>query len=166
MPTREEAMAEAYRRGLMPPQQRAAYEEAQRRGLVKAPSALDRANAFVNQNINPVLMTFNRNALPFMDEAADALQAASNLAQGRAKTPAEAWTQARSASKSAVLLAKRQSGQAYWVRPLVASAAMPPEKARTVVARQSRAQLLAARLARPCLTRFPLSALLWTAPRR
>jgi hypothetical protein len=102
MPTREEAMAEAYRRGLMPPQQRAAYEEAQRRGLVKAPSALDRANAFVNQNINPVLMTFNRNALPFMDEAADALQAASNLAQGRAKTPAEAWTQARSASKSAV----------------------------------------------------------------
>jgi hypothetical protein len=99
MPTREEAMAEAYRRGLMPPQQRAAYEEAQRRGLVKAPTALDRANAFVNQNINPVLMTFNRNALPFMDEAADALQAASNLAQGRAKTPAEAWTQARSASK-------------------------------------------------------------------
>ncbi len=56
MPTREEAMAEAYRRGLMPPQQRAAYEEAQRRGLVKAPSALDRANAFVNQNINPVLI--------------------------------------------------------------------------------------------------------------
>lgn len=38
MATREELLAEAYRRGLMPPQQRAAYEEAQRRGLVKGPA--------------------------------------------------------------------------------------------------------------------------------
>jgi hypothetical protein len=35
MATREELLAEAYRRGLMPPQQRAAYEEGQRRGIVK-----------------------------------------------------------------------------------------------------------------------------------
>lgn len=38
MATREELLAEAYRRGLMPPQQRAAYEEAQRRGIVKGPA--------------------------------------------------------------------------------------------------------------------------------
>ena len=39
MATREELLAEAYRRGLMPPQQRAAYEEAQRRGIVKGGAA-------------------------------------------------------------------------------------------------------------------------------
>jgi hypothetical protein len=39
MATREELLAEAYRRGLMPPQQRAAYEEAQRRGIVKGAPA-------------------------------------------------------------------------------------------------------------------------------
>jgi hypothetical protein len=68
----------------------------------KAPTLLDKANAFADRNINPVLMTFNRNALPFMDEAADGLQAASNLVQGRAKSPAEAWAQARGASGKAV----------------------------------------------------------------
>lgn len=34
MPTQAELMAEAYRRGLLPPEKRALYEEAQRRGLV------------------------------------------------------------------------------------------------------------------------------------
>lgn len=48
--------------------------------------------------ITGALATFNRNALPFMDEAADALQAASNLAQGRAQSLPEAWQQARQAS--------------------------------------------------------------------
>lgn len=41
------------------------------------------------------LVTFNRNFLPGMDEAADGLQAVTNLAQGRAKSLPEAWQQAR-----------------------------------------------------------------------
>jgi hypothetical protein len=48
MATREELLAEAYRRGLMPPQQRAAYEEAQRRGIVKAEPAKAPASGFVD----------------------------------------------------------------------------------------------------------------------
>jgi hypothetical protein len=42
--------------------------------------------------------TFNRNFLPFTDEAADALQAVSNLAQGRAQSLPQAWQQARTQS--------------------------------------------------------------------
>ena len=38
-PTREEMLAEAYRRGILPDDMKAAYEEAMRRGLVQAPSA-------------------------------------------------------------------------------------------------------------------------------
>lgn len=95
MATREELLAEAYRRGLMPPQQRAAYEEAQRRGIVKGGAAKP-GNAV--DTITGALATFNRNALPFMDEAADALQAGSNLVQGRARSLPEAWRQARQAS--------------------------------------------------------------------
>lgn len=41
------------------------------------------------------LVTFNRNFLPGVDEAADALQAVSNLAQGRAQSFPQAWQQAR-----------------------------------------------------------------------
>lgn len=41
------------------------------------------------------LVTFNRNFLPGVDEAADGLQAVSNLVQGRAKSLPEAWQQAR-----------------------------------------------------------------------
>ncbi|MCA3549040.1 MAG: hypothetical protein IM647_11360 [Phenylobacterium sp.] len=41
------------------------------------------------------LVTFNRNFLPGVDEAADSLQAVSNLVQGRAKSLPEAWSQAR-----------------------------------------------------------------------
>jgi hypothetical protein len=36
MATREELLAEAYRRGLLPPDKKAAFEEAQRRGLIRA----------------------------------------------------------------------------------------------------------------------------------
>jgi hypothetical protein len=97
MATREELLAEAYRRGLMPPQQRTAYEEAQRRGIVKGPAASNKPANTIDA-ITGALATFNRNALPFMDEAADALQAASNLAQGRAQSLPEAWQQARQAS--------------------------------------------------------------------
>lgn len=68
-----------------------------RKAANKAPSLLDKANAFADRNINPVLRTLNRNALPFMDEAADGLQAVSNLVQGRATSPGEAWAQARGA---------------------------------------------------------------------
>jgi len=113
MATREELLAEAYRRGLMPPQQRAAYEEAQRRGIVGAKPAqpaapakpqtlMDKANAFADRNINPALMTFNRNFLPFVDEAADGLTAVANLAQGKARSLPEAYTQARNTSDNAV----------------------------------------------------------------
>lgn len=42
MADRAELLAEAYRRGLLPPEQKAAYEEAQRRGLIgKKPSMVD-----------------------------------------------------------------------------------------------------------------------------
>jgi len=41
------------------------------------------------------LVTFNRNFLPGVDEAADGLQAVSNLVQGRARSLPEAWQQAR-----------------------------------------------------------------------
>jgi len=51
--------------------------------------------------ITGALATFNRNALPFMDEAADGLQAVSNLVQGRAGSLPEAWQQARKASSGA-----------------------------------------------------------------
>lgn len=68
----------------------------------KGESLLDKANAFADRNINPVLMTFNRNALPFMDEAADGLTAVANYAQGRAKSLPDAYTQARGASGNAV----------------------------------------------------------------
>ncbi|MCA6237961.1 MAG: hypothetical protein IM651_09295, partial [Phenylobacterium sp.] len=47
--------------------------------------------------ITGALATFNRNALPFMDEAADGLQAVSNMVQGRAGSLPEAWKQARKA---------------------------------------------------------------------
>lgn len=100
MATREELLAEAYRRGLMPPQQRAAYEEAQRRGIVKGPAGDKPANTI--DTITGALATFNRNALPFMDEAADGLQAVSNLVQGRAGSLPQAWQQARQASSGAV----------------------------------------------------------------
>lgn len=100
MATREELLAEAYRRGLMPPQQRAAYEEAQRRGIVKGPAGGKPANTI--DTITGALATFNRNALPFMDEAADGLQAVSNLVQGRAGSLPQAWQQARQASSGAV----------------------------------------------------------------
>lgn len=52
--------------------------------------------------ITGALATFNRNALPFMDEAADGLQAVSNLVQGRAGSLPQAWQQARQASSGAV----------------------------------------------------------------
>ncbi|MCA4915743.1 MAG: hypothetical protein ING85_03850, partial [Phenylobacterium sp.] len=51
--------------------------------------------------ITGALATFNRNALPFMDEAADGLQAVSNMVQGRAGSLPEAWKQARKASSGA-----------------------------------------------------------------
>ena len=51
--------------------------------------------------ITGALATFNRNALPFMDEAADGLQAVSNLVQGRAGSLPQAWQQARQASSGA-----------------------------------------------------------------
>jgi hypothetical protein len=41
------------------------------------------------------LVTFNRNFLPGADEAADGLQAISNLVQGRAQNLPQAWQQAR-----------------------------------------------------------------------
>ena len=100
MATREELLAEAYRRGLMPPQQRAAYEEAQRRGIVKGPAASSKPAKAID-TITGALATFNRNALPFMDEAADGLQAVSNLVQGRAGSLPQAWQQARKASSGA-----------------------------------------------------------------
>jgi hypothetical protein len=68
----------------------------------KAPTLLDKANAFADRNITPALMTFNRNALPFMDEAADGLTAVANYAQGKAKSLPDAYTQARGASGKAV----------------------------------------------------------------
>jgi hypothetical protein len=79
---------------------------AQSKGGGKAPakgeSLLDKANAFADRNITPALMTFNRNALPFMDEAADGLTAVANYAQGRARSLPDAYTQARGASGKAV----------------------------------------------------------------
>jgi len=42
MPDRQQLLAEAYRRGLMNPQQKAAYEEAQRRGIVRSAASPNR----------------------------------------------------------------------------------------------------------------------------
>ena len=61
-----------------------------------------RGGANTIDTITGALATFNRNALPFMDEAADGLQAVSNLVQGRAGSLPEAWQQARKASSGAV----------------------------------------------------------------
>lgn len=65
-------------------------DTATKQALNKPRSAMDVALGAVT--------TFNRNFLPFTDEAADALQAASNLAQGRAKSIPQAWQQARAQS--------------------------------------------------------------------
>jgi hypothetical protein len=65
-------------------------DTATKQALNKPRSAMDVALGAVT--------TFNRNFLPFTDEAADALQAASNLAQGRAKSIPQAWQQARTQS--------------------------------------------------------------------
>ncbi|MCA6238302.1 MAG: hypothetical protein IM651_11035, partial [Phenylobacterium sp.] len=56
-----------------------------------------RGGANTIDTITGALATFNRNALPFMDEAADGLQAVSNMVQGRAGSLPEAWKQARKA---------------------------------------------------------------------
>lgn len=71
-----------------------------RGGLVKGPAASSKSANTID-TITGALATFNRNALPFMDEAADGLQAVSNLVQGRAGSFPQAWQQARQASSGA-----------------------------------------------------------------
>jgi hypothetical protein len=52
MPTREELLAEGYRRGILPPDMKSAYEEAMRRGIVPnagAPESQPEASAMAPQ---------------------------------------------------------------------------------------------------------------------
>lgn len=64
---RQEARAEAYRRGLMNPEQRAAYEEAMRRGLV--PGALDRSMG--RRLLDNLDEGFNRSAAGWLQRKLD-----------------------------------------------------------------------------------------------
>lgn len=82
MADKAELLAEAYRRGLLPPDKRAAYEEAQRRGLI---SGAQRRRSAV-ENVTGFMANVNR-GLGIGDEMAAGAQTAVNLFAGRAKLP-------------------------------------------------------------------------------
>lgn len=70
-------LAEAYRRGLLSPEQKAAFEEARRRGLVKRG-----AKRSLVDDVTGFMATVN-SRIPLADEFAGAAQTASNLMTGR-----------------------------------------------------------------------------------
>lgn len=80
MATKADLLAEAYRRGLLPPDKRAAYEEAQRRGLLGA-SHGERKRS-VAENVTGFMANVNR-GLGIGDELAAGAQTAVNVFAGR-----------------------------------------------------------------------------------
>jgi len=85
MATKAEILAEAYKRGLLPADKRAAYEEAVTRGIVYDPYAAGRVSAkSKGGKLSAAVRTFNE-AVPGFDEADAALQTARNVITGEAK---------------------------------------------------------------------------------
>jgi hypothetical protein len=66
MPTREELMAEAYSRGLLKPEQRAAVEELSRRGLIKLPSTQTQASQPIPDESGGIMETIGSVTDPLM----------------------------------------------------------------------------------------------------
>lgn len=79
MASQAELMAEAYKRGLLPPDKRALYEEAQRRGLVGEARAPKRT---LDQNVRGAMANLNR-GLAVGDELAAAGNVLGGLVTGR-----------------------------------------------------------------------------------
>lgn len=83
MATRAQLEAEAYRRGVMPPERRAVYEEAVRRGLVRDDYASGRRDARSAVGRASALAARVNAAIPGFDEATAGLTAGIKAATGR-----------------------------------------------------------------------------------
>jgi hypothetical protein len=84
-------LAEAYRRGLLPPDKAALYEEAQRRGVVGG--GPQPAKGPFGEVFGGAMNLYRQ--IPLMDEGAAAFGAAGLMAEGKAKSIPDAWKQAR-----------------------------------------------------------------------
>lgn len=78
MATKAELMAEAYRRGLLPPEKRAAYEEAMRRGIIAGPER----KRSLTEDVTGFMANVNR-GLGIGDEIAAGGQTVVNALAGR-----------------------------------------------------------------------------------
>lgn len=83
MADRAELLAEAYRRGLLPPQQRAAYEEAQRRGLTAGGQSRPPQKRTLSQDVSGFMANVNRGS-GIGDEIAAGFKTGANMLAGRA----------------------------------------------------------------------------------
>jgi hypothetical protein len=101
-PSNAQMLAEAYRRGLLPPDRAAAYEEAARRGLVNDPYAATRASA---DPVTGSLTNVARN-IPGLSELgagySAALRTADDALSGRKVDFGARWNQARAEQQGEV----------------------------------------------------------------
>lgn len=93
--SREELLAEAYRRNRLPPAQRVAYEEAVRRGRVRDSYATGRIESRGMGQIGAAASTLNE-AIPLADEAGAAMSVVADFLTGNDRNVGRAWGRARS----------------------------------------------------------------------
>ncbi len=102
MADKAELLAEAYKRGLLPPERKAAYEEALKRGLVPrvGTAALKRKRS-VLEDVAGAAASINRQ-IPLMDELAAGLGVGADAAMGKVRSLDDigsSWSGQRAAQK-------------------------------------------------------------------
>lgn len=103
MADKAELLAEAYKRGLLPPDKKAAYEEAMKRGLVPAVGGTSPAprKRSVLENISGSFATMNRK-IPLADEMAAGFGVGGDVLGGRVRSTADlgaSWNRNRAVQK-------------------------------------------------------------------
>lgn len=92
MPTKQEIMAEAYKRGLLPPEKAAMYEEAMKRGLVK--ENVDFSTTEMVKNIPSSALKYGKDIYSAVSHPVDTAKAVGNVGMGYVDKAARNLTEA------------------------------------------------------------------------